>query len=233
MNDYNERLLKNVLDDYCEEQDKEFLKEIEDANDDSRFARTPEKDTEFKKLLNKEIKKADRKASAKKTLIRAASVFIAVCIGFTVMTYTVQGFKDKVWNFFANLGSQTHFSMNASTDEGVKLLETYEGKYIPSWIPDGYKIQKVNNSSAICSIEMNNNGKLISFTESGNDTIAGVDNEQVDDYEEIKINGDSAITSKKDGRFYLTMKKGNRLIFIMTTDEKLDLVGFAKLIEEK
>lgn len=232
MNDYNERILKNVLDDYSEEQDKEFLKEIEEANNDPRFARTPEKDAAFEKLLNKEIKKADRKANAKKNLIRAASFFLAICLGFTVMTVSVQGFKEKVWNFFANLGSQTHFSMNASTDENVKLLETYEGKYVPTFIPDGYKIDKVNNFEGIYFIELSNNGNFLSFTENDIDTVLGVDDEQAGDYKEITINGETAIKAEKDGAFYLTLKKDKCLIHIMTTDEDLDLIGFAELIEE-
>lgn len=37
MNEYNERTLKNVLEDYREEQDKEFLKEIEEAKNDPLY----------------------------------------------------------------------------------------------------------------------------------------------------------------------------------------------------
>lgn len=233
MNEYNERLLKNVLEDCSEEQDKTFLKEIEEANNDPRFARTPEKDAAFEKLLNKETKKADRKANAKKNLIRAASIFFAICFGFTVMTVTVQGFKEKVWNFFANLGSQTHFSLHTTTDDNEKMLDKYEGKYIPSFIPDGYKIDNVENDKGIYYINMIRDENLLSFTENDLDTVLGIDNEQADIYEEITINGETAIKAEKDGTFYLTLKRDKCLIHIMTTDEELDLIGFAELIEKK
>lgn len=233
MNEYNERLLKNVLEDYCEEKDKEFIKESEEATNDPRFARTPEKDAAFEKMLNKEMKKVNRKASAKKNLIRAASIFLAVCLGFTVMTSTVQGFKEKVWNFFANFGSQTHFSLHTTTDDNEKMLDKYEGKYIPSFIPDGYIIENVKSLNEIYYIEMSKDGKSLSFIESDKDSSIGVDDEQTDSYEEISINGEQAIKSEKNGAIYLTLKKEESLIYIMTTDEKIDIVGFAELIEEK
>lgn len=68
MTEYNKRILKIVTDDIIDENDELFLKEIEAASADPRFANTKESDEKMKKALDEAF--AVKKPRSKKALIK-------------------------------------------------------------------------------------------------------------------------------------------------------------------
>lgn len=233
MTEYNKRILKIVTDDIIDENDELFLKEIEAANADPRFANTKESDERIKKALDEAftVKKPRSKA-----LVRAASVFLALILGLSVMTITVKGFREKLWEFLNNLGNHSYsFMLSSKNSNDNKLLE-YEGMYIPKYIPEGYEVDKVFNEAYHKSIDFkNDDGKTISYTEHTQNVEKkfNLDKEKYDSYEAYTINGKEIVVAKKNNIIYLTVQELRAFISVTFNDDSIDVLAFAEMIEKK
>ena len=146
MTEYNKRVLKNVLEDMCEENDKAFLKEIEESKNEPRFANTKDSDKKIQKALN-DSAKGIKKKHRKKAIIRVASVILVLLACVSVATLSVKGFREKIWEFLTNIGNPSYSLFVSSGDDDANKLSAYEGQYIPTWIPDGYEITSVGNNA--------------------------------------------------------------------------------------
>lgn len=233
MTEYNKRILKIVTDDIIDENDELFLKEIEAASADPRFANTKESDEKMKKALDEAfaVKKPRSKA-----LLRAASVFLALLVGLSVMTLTVKGFREKLWEVLSNIGNPSYSSMMSSKNSNdAKLLE-YEGMYIPKYIPEGYEVVEVFNEERYASINFkNDDGKTISYTEHA----LGAEkkfNSNKEDFESVEthiIEGKEIVVTTKNNESQLTVKEFDAIIYITFNDDSIDVLAFAEMIEKK
>ena len=233
MTEYNKRILKIVTDDIIDENDELFLKEIEAASADPRFANTKESDEKMKKALDEAfaVKKPRSKA-----LLRAASVFLALLVGLSVMTLTVKGFREKLWEVLSNIGNPSYSSMMSSKNSNdTKLLE-YEGMYIPKYIPEGYEVVEVDNDVYFKTIKLeNDSGNIISFTEHTRDSEKkfNLNKEDYDSYETHSIKGKDVEIAAKNGVIYLTVNEPDILVSVTFNDKNIDVLAFAEMIEKK
>lgn len=235
MTEYNRRVLKNVLEDMCEENDKIFLKEIEESKNEPRFANTKDTDKKIQKALNNSAK-GIKKKHRKKAIIRVASVILVLLACVSVATLSVKGFREKIWEFLTNIGNPSYSLFVSSGDDDANKLSAYEGQYIPTWIPDGYEVSQVNNSSYAKAITFkNSDGKTISYTEypKGNDAQFYIDKESSDSYEVSTVNGREVIVATKNGVVTLVVKENDTIIHVLFNDTNLDVAGFASYIEKK
>ena len=233
MTEYNKHILKIVTDDILDENDELFLKEIEAAKADPRFANNKERDEKFRKALDEAfaVKKPRSKA-----LVRAASVFLALILGLSVMTITVKGFREKLWEFLNNLGNHSYSSMLSSKNSNDNKLLEYEGMYIPKYIPEGYEVDKIFNETRCASIEFkNSDGKTISYTEHmlGAEKKFNLDKEAYDSYETHSIQDKEIIIATKENVVYLTVKTKDAIIYVTFNDDSIDVLAFSEMIEKK
>lgn len=233
MTEYNKRILKIVTDDIIDENDELFLKEIEAASADPRFANTKESDEKMKKALDEAfaVKKPRSKA-----LLRAASVFLALLVGLSVMTLTVKGFREKLWEVLSNIGNPSYSFMLASESKIENKLSKYEGQYIPTWIPEGYEVIEVDNDVYFKTIKLeNDSGNIISFTEHIRDSEKkfNINKEDYDSYETQVIKGKDVVIAIKDGVKRLVVNETDAIIHIIFNDETVDYIGFVTHIEKK
>ena len=233
MTEYNKRVLKIVTDDILDENDELFLKEIEAAKADPRFANNKDRDEKFRKALDEAfaVKKPRSKA-----LVRAASIFLALILGLSVMTITVKGFREKLWEFLNNMGNHSYSSMLSSKNSNDNKLLEYEGMYIPKYIPEGYEVVEINNGTLYKTIKFKNDkGKTISFSEHTQDIEKkfNLDKEAYDSYETHSIQDKEIIITTKENVVYLTVKTKDAIIYITFNDENIDFIGFASYIEKK
>lgn len=233
MNDYNKRFLKNALEDLRDENDKIFLKEIEDAANNPKFANSEDDNLKMKK----QIRKASRHRSpAKKILLRVASVFLVILIGFTVTTLSVKSLREKLWRFFTNAGNSSYSVMVASEDPDTNELATYEGKYIPTFIPEGYSVSSIENSETFNMFTLaDSDGHLISFSEFDKEfeSKMQLDKESFDTYESRTVSGCQATLASKDDNFHLVIIEIDAVIYITFNDSEIDFFGFASHIQKK
>ncbi|MBQ5591572.1 MAG: DUF4367 domain-containing protein [Clostridia bacterium] len=233
MTEYNKHILKIVTDDILDENDELFLKEIEAAKADPRFANNKERDEKFRKALDEAfaVKKPRRKA-----LVRAASVFLALILGLSVMTITVKGFREKLWEFLNNLGNHSYSSMLSSKNSNDNKLLEYEGMYIPKYIPEGYEVFKIVNEETYNTVKFRNlAGNIISYTEHTQNVEKkfNLDKEAYDSYETHTIKGKEIIITTKENVIYLTIKTNDAIIYVIFNDNNVDFLGFATHIEKK
>lgn len=227
MNEYNERTLKNVLEDYREEMDKEFLKEIAEAANDPLYQnREGEAEAFAKKYSNSKKKKT------KKILFRVASILLVLIIGLSIIPISVEGRKSSVAELIVNYIS-TEFLAVGSNDKD-NLLLSYEGHYVPTWIPDGYEVESVTNKTDKKEIIfVNSQGNIITFNEQETETKINIDNENFKNAKNIEINGYKGLFSENDGINTIVLVTDDSTLYISSDDTVLDLIGFAKKIEKR
>lgn len=228
MNDYNEQVLKEAMKKIIEEENEEILKEMEIAKTIPEFQ---VKEGEAEAFVEKYM---PRKSNKKKTLMRVASIAVAVLICFSAVTLSVDGFKEHISKFVNNLSSSISASIKLSDNENDAKLASYEGQYVPTYIPEGYNVDEVLNWDEVKNITFSNRkGNSIVFSEQAADVDLNVDTENADKVEEIEINGMQGLSIIKDGVTRLVIKTENSVIYITCNDLDVDVIGFAKLIEKR
>lgn len=228
MKDHNEQVLKEAMEKIIEEENEELLKEMEIAK---TMPELQVKEGEAEAFVEKYMSK---KSNKKKALMRVASVAVAVIVCFSAVTLSVDGFKESISKFVNNLSSSISASIKLSDDENDAKLATYEGQYIPTYIPKGYEVEEVANSEAVKSITLSNkSGNTIMFTEQVSDVNLNVDTENADSVEEVEVNGMQGLKAIKGNLATLVIKTESSVIHIACNDNDIDIVGFAKLVERR
>ncbi|MBR3766915.1 MAG: DUF4367 domain-containing protein [Clostridia bacterium] len=227
MNEYNKRILQNVLQDHREENDIEFLKEIEEAANDPMY-QNPEGAAEaFAEKYSKSSKKR-----TKTFLFRAAAIILVITMGMSLIPITVKGTKGTLVQLIANFVNSEFISIG--NDEKDKLLLSFEGQYVPTWIPDGYTISSVFNLSERKEITFTNaNGKKIIYNEHSSDSQIRIDSNEYNSVENIEINGYKAVYAKTDEFQRVAITTDTVVVYITCEDATIDLIGFAELIEKR
>lgn len=226
MNEYNERLLKNVLQDYREETDEQLLKEMEEAKNNPLFQN---KEGEAEAFAADYTKKPKKKYG--KIFLRVASIFLVIAIGCAFIPFTVEGRRSSLAEIVANFVNSEFIAFDSNDDDN--LLLSYEGEFVPSWIPDGYSVESVNNEPNIKEIVFSNSNNIIVFREQVVDFKQNVDYSDADNLQEIEILGYKGSSFFTDGISNVVVVTDNSIIFITCDDNTVDLVGFAEKIEKR
>ena len=226
MNEYNERLLKNVLQDYREETDEQLLKEIEEAKNNPLFQN---KEGEAEAFALKHTKKSKKKFG--KIFLRVASIFLVIAIGCAFIPFTVEGRRSSLAEIIANFVNSEFLAFDSNDDDN--LLLAYEGEFVPTFIPEGYSVESINNGLNIKEIIFSTANNVIIFKEQDIDFKMNVDYSDADNLQDIEILGYKGISFTKDGinRIVITTEEAN--IYISCDDDTVNLIGFAELIEKR
>ncbi len=237
MNKHDELVLKLIAEEMLEEDDEIFMKEVEEAKNDPAFANTDISRKKMEKVIADELKKLKKNKKRKnKTFMRVASILLVLLIGFSATTLTVKGFREKVWAFIINIGNPSHSSV-ISSDDYSSALDSYEGKYIPTWIPEGYEIDKIDSQNFHTSMIFKNTTthQTISFSEYSNtiESKFNLDKENYDSYDTITIDGKDVIIAQQNNSYFLLVKQTDAIILVTLDDPKIDIQGFIKHIERK
>ena len=226
MNEYNERLLKNVLQDYREETDEQLLKEIEEAKNNPLFQN---KEGEAEAFAADYTKKPKKKYG--RIFLKVASILVVIALCASFIPITVEGRKSTIAEIIANFVNSEFIAFDSNDDDN--LLLSYEGEFVPSWIPVGYSVESINNEPNIKEIVFSNSNNIIVFREQVVDFKQNVDYADADNLQNIEILGYNGILFTKDGinRIVITTEEAN--IYISCDDDTVDLSGFAEKIEKR
>ena len=226
MTEYNERLLKNVLQDVREEQDAELMKEIEEAKNNPMFAN---KENEAEEFAAKHTKKPKKKKG--KTIFKAAIIVIVSAVLLSFVPFNARGQRFSVAEIIINFVNSEFLAFDSNEEDS--LLLSYEGEYIPTYIPDGYSVKSVNNDPEIKEIVFSDEKNIIVFKEQDIDYKTNIDYSDASNLQEITILGYNGMFFTKDGinRIVITTDKTN--IYITCDDNSIDLIGFAEKIEKR
>lgn len=226
MTEYNERLLKNVLQDIREEQDAELMKEIEEAKNNPMFAN---KENEAEEFAAKHTKKPKKKKG--KTIFKAAAIVIVSAVLLSFVPFNAQGRKYTVAEIIINFVNSEFLAFDSNEEDS--LLLSYEGEYIPSYIPDGYSVKSVDNKQNTKEIVFSKDNKVIIFKEQVDDFKTNIDYSDAVNLQEIEILGYNAMSFIKDGVHHVVITTDSSTIYISCNDDSIDLIGFAEKIEKR
>lgn len=226
MTEYNERILKNVLQDIREEQDAELLKEIEEAKNNPRFQN---KEGEAEAFVCEYEKKTKKKTG--RIFLRVASILLVIAISVAFIPFTVEGRKSSIAEIIVNFVNSEFLAFDSN--ENNKLLLEYEGSFIPSWIPDGYRVESINNGQNIKEIIFSDSDNCIVFREQANGVKTNMDYSDAENLKELKILGYNAISYTNDGVNRVVITTEESIIYISCDNSAFDIIGFAKKIEKR
>lgn len=226
MNEYNERLLKNVLQDYREETDEQLLKEIEEAKNNPLFQN---KEGEAEAFALKHTKKSKKKFG--KIFLRVASILVVIALCVSFIPITVEGRKSTIAEIIANFVNSEFLAFDSNDDDN--LLLSYEGEFVPTFIPEGYSVESVNNGKNVKEIIFANSENIIMYSEQVVDLKTNVDYSDADNFKKIEILGYKGISYTEDGVNRVVITTDSVNIYITCNDNDVNLIGFAELIEKR
>lgn len=228
MNEYNERVLKTVLQDYRAENDEELLKEIEDAKNDPLFQVSDEEAAAFAKKYVKKNQKKNRNLFLKV----ASVIFAIVFVGVALIPITVEGRKSTIAQLVFNFVNSEFLAFDSN--ENDSLLLSYKGIFVPTYIPDGYHVESVNNAKDLKELTLiNNNGKMIILSEQLLSVKGNTDYKNNIDAENINLFGYNGIYYTKNDTQHIVVIADDIVLSIVCNDEELNIKAFSEKIEKR
>lgn len=224
MNEYNEKVIKEALTLLREKENEEIRKEMEEANKIPEFR---VKEGEAERFVKQFEKKRSRKA-----WLRAASIVVVMVVSLTVVTLSVDGFREKFTSFFTNFTSEEYAGVKVGEEDD--LFMSYKGQFVPSVIPEGYEVESVVNSTEYFEISLTNKEDcMIVMREQSSAVKSNIDTEDADVINDVEINGMKGLYFKKGNSENILLNSNETMLHIVDNDEKVDLIGFVELIEKR
>ena len=224
MNEYNEKVIKEALTLLREKENEEIRKEMEEANKIPEF-RVKEGEAErFVKLFEK---KRGRKA-----WLRAASIVVVVVVSLTVVTLSVDGFREKLTSFFTNFTSEEYATVDVG--ESDEMFSEYQGQFVPTAIPEGYKVESVVSDENMYEIMLKNEQDcIIVLREQSAELKSNIDTEDADIVQTLEIKDMKGLYIENKDTKRIVLSTDSSMIYVTTDDTDFDLIGFAELIERR
>lgn len=224
MNEYNEKVIKEALTLLREKENEEIRKEMEEANKIPEFR---VKEGEAERFVKQFEKKRSRKA-----WLRAASIVVVVVVSLTVVTLSVDGFREKFTSFFTNFTSEEYATVDVG--ESDEMFSEYQGQFVPTAIPEGYKVEDIVNATDRFEILLENeNGCMIVLKEQKTDLKSNIDTENSDVIKEVEINDMKGLYVENKETKRVALSTDDSMVYVTTDDPSVDLIGFAELIERR
>ena len=224
MNEYNEKVIKEALTLLREKENEEIRKEMEEANKIPEFR---VKEGEAERFVKQFEKKRSRKA-----WLRAASIVVVMVVSLAVVTLSVDGFREKFTSFFTNFTSEEYAGVKVGEEDD--LFMSYKGQFVPSVIPEGYKVESVVNDGNMFEIMLKNKQDcMIVLREQNSGLKSNIDTEDADLIRNIEINGMKGLYFQKDATENIFLNSGETMLHIYDDDSEVDLLGFAELMEKR
>ncbi len=228
MNEYNEQVLKEAMKKIVEEEHKELLKEMEIAK---TIPEIQVKEGEAEAFVEKYM---PRKSNKKKTLMRVASIAVAVLVCFSAVTLSVDGLRNRFTEFLSNFSNSDHASVDIGNSKNDELLLSYKGQYVPTYIPEGYVISDVSNDKVMCSLTLESEeGKVIILSEQSADVKTRMDTEGADSVENIEVNNMKGLLVIKNGVTNIVIASDSIVLDFVCSDPEVNLKAFAQKVEKR
>lgn len=232
MNEYNEKALRLILEDYIYENDEALQKEIEEAAANPLFAADEDKAKAFAEKYGR--KRINIPKKAKKILYSAAAFVLVLLVSFSVIPFEAGSQQTTVLQYVFDEAEDGAINLFLSSDINENI-KRYDGVYIPTWIPEGYYIDQIqNHKDAKMMVFKNDAGKNLVFSEDSLNASTSIDCDDENNIQEVEILGFKGIYVENDGdESTLFVATNECYILVHSNDPEVDLIGFARMIEKR
>jgi len=226
--EYEDSLFKLIMHDAAEKEGKLFLEEKEKLKNTSEALPSGETFKRFNQQLDAHFKKPKayaRRQRMLRALNRTAVALLAIIVIFFTTVGTVQAVRVRVLNFLMNIQPEyTSFQLKDSGGgpEGGNLVVNWTNSYVPTYIPDGYKVSNISSSESYKRIIFENqqDKSHIIYTELSGANSPGVDTEDASEFETVSINGHKGTLMVKNSMVTIVWEMDNRILMVQTRTGK-------------
>jgi len=233
--DYDDSIWRLIMLKYAEVEGERLLKEAEEARNNPEYAPSEEAKKRIAKLIERKFRRDRIRAMAKigsKFMLRFAIVIGVISLGFILTFTTVSAFRVQVLNFL--LGFEEKYiaiKLDDGENTNAEINLNWHDAYIPSYIPEGYRINEIANDDDIKTIDYINNDKHhIRFMVFKSLAISNVDNENSEVFKYIEINGTEGIFVIKNGITTISWQHDDKIFVITAQLSEKEIVKIAENI---
>lgn len=144
-----------------------------------------------------------------------------LCIGLTTAFASSAPFRVRVFSMFKkDHGQYTAVKLQEDEQKAFDVPNGWEGRYYPSYIPDGFEVINVENLSEqifLISFE-NKNNEYLTFEEMTEDAESNIDTENAHVYY-TEIHGNTALVSVKADLTIVSWNEQNRILSVVFDGE--------------
>lgn len=213
-----------------------ILKALEDKKEEIERVNVPTTlDQWFENFVNegKRLQKKKKRARyIKKISSRAAIVILLLIASLSLVTFTVEAVRVRVFNFFMETNDKY---TEVRVEEGADPIPNdvdWDGYYYPSYLTEGYSFYSYEEAGVIRIINFASHDKVLIFTQAMNGTDFQLDTEDGVATEE-NINGNKGVLIIKEDKSLLFWNNNDTSFCLLGQIDKDEILRIAKNIEKK
>ncbi len=233
--EYEDSLFRLVMYETAEKEGKALLEERERLKNDPAFVPSEEAVQRFSSQLDNILKKKKAYALKQKTfkmLNRSAVAMLIVIILLFTTVASVQAIRVKVLNFFMDIQPKyTSYQVNESDNGSINggLDVNWTNAYVPTYIPEGYKVDSSLNSETNKKIVFKNQQDMfIIYSELTEGSIIQLDTENASVFKKISINGKKGTLTEKNSAVTIVWEIEGHIFMVNAWTDQETAVKFAE-----
>lgn len=174
----------------------------------------------FQKDLKARFRRAKVQRFSRHVLLplgKAAAVLVLVLsLGISTVVASSDTLRAAVFDLvFTRQATHTEIQLVENTQKSFEVPAEWKGRYYPSFIPEGYKMVKIDSEEGTSSTIslINKDGHLMHFSENTLDTYTNIDTENAN-VKNVLIRGYKSLMSIKNGRVILVWSADERYFIL-------------------
>ena len=231
---YEDSLWRVIMYDFAEHDGIELSEEITALKDDPQYQPTDAEKIKYYKMLDSELSKHKLRSigkTSKKILTKVAVVVLAFVLGFSILFTTVDAFRVQVLNFLLTFESEYTSVRLGENENDENIIAGFKNTYLPTYIPEGYRIYDKGNGGSFSLINyINNEDEYIRFYVFTFGMEGNIDSENAEIIKTIKINGTEGIYILKNGKITISWSNEERLFIISAILSEKEIIKIAESV---
>jgi len=146
----------------------------------------------------------------------AAALVLVLSLGISTVVASSDTLRAAVFDLvFTRQATHTEIQLVENTQKAFEVPAEWKGRYYPSFIPEGYKMVKIDSEEGTTSTIslINKDGHLMHFSENTLDTYTNIDTENAN-VKNVLIRGYKSLMSIKNGRVILVWSADERYFIL-------------------
>ena len=160
----------------------------------------------------------------------AAALVLVLSLGISTVVASSDTLRAAVFDLvFTRQATHTEIQLVENTQKAFEVPAEWKGRYYPSFIPEGYKMVKIDSEEGTTSTIslINKDGHLMHFSENTLDTYTNIDTENAN-VKNVLIRGYKSLMSIKNGRVILVWSADERYFILNISGDEDTAIQIAE-----